>query len=98
MHFERSSWIDATVEQVFAFHERPDAIELLTPPGQSLKVVKRSGGIEEGAEVEFRIGAGPLKLRWVALHTEFEKNRLFVDRQESGPFASWIHRHQFSAE
>ena len=25
----------------------------------------------------------------------YEKNRLFVDEQLQGPFASWIHRHEF---
>ena len=35
--------------------------------------------------------------RWVALHTAYEKNRLFVDEQIDGPFARWIHRHEFEA-
>ena len=29
--FEYSSYINASVETVFAFHQRPDAIELLIP-------------------------------------------------------------------
>jgi ligand-binding SRPBCC domain-containing protein len=33
--------------------------------------------------------------RWVARHTGFEKNRFFEDTQVSGPFAKWIHRHEF---
>jgi ligand-binding SRPBCC domain-containing protein len=32
---------------------------------------------------------------WVALHSAYQKNRLFEDRQVSGPFAQWIHRHEF---
>jgi ligand-binding SRPBCC domain-containing protein len=38
---------------------------------------------------------GPI--RWVALHVEYEKNRFFEDRQISGPFARWDHRHEFEA-
>jgi ligand-binding SRPBCC domain-containing protein len=34
-------------------------------------------------------------MTWVAVHTEYDPPRLFVDLQESGPFASWRHRHQF---
>ena len=34
-------------------------------------------------------------MRWVAVHTAYEKNRLFVDEQEIGPFAAWVHRHEF---
>jgi ligand-binding SRPBCC domain-containing protein len=33
----------------------------------------------------------------VALHTAFQKNRFFEDQQISGPFAKWIHRHEFEA-
>ena len=32
---------------------------------------------------------------WVALHTAYEKDRLFVDKQIQGPFAYWVHRHEF---
>ena len=97
-HFEYSSWIDAPVETVFAFHERPDALEKLTPPGQRVEIVSRKGGIETGARVELRIHLGPVSMRWLALHVEYEKNRLFVDDQIRGPFRRWVHRHQFTVE
>ena len=29
------------------------------------------------------------------LITDFKANRYFVDIQEKGPFAKWIHRHEF---
>jgi ligand-binding SRPBCC domain-containing protein len=31
----------------------------------------------------------------VAEHTEYEPGRMFADRQVSGPFARWYHRHWF---
>lgn len=86
--------IQAPVEEVFAFHERPDALELLTPAFPPVRVVNKSGGIERGARVELRVGP----FRWLALHTEYEKNRLFEDEQVEGPMALWVHRHQFAAE
>ncbi len=96
MHFQYSSWFDAPVERLFGFHERPDAIELLTPPGQKLKVVSRSGGLEVGALVDLRVG--PLQMQWLAQHTDYEKNRLFVDEQVKGPFSHWVHAHRFESE
>jgi ligand-binding SRPBCC domain-containing protein len=42
--------------------------------------------------VVFRAFLGPFPVTWVAVHTAYEKNRLFVDEQESGPFAYWKHR------
>jgi ligand-binding SRPBCC domain-containing protein len=96
--FEFSSHIDASVEKVFAFHQRPDALELLTPPDRKIEVVHRAGGIHAGAVVEFLIPVGPFRVRWLAHHIAYEENRLFVDEQRKGPFAFWVHAHRFAPE
>lgn len=99
LHFAHASRIAAPVEAVFAFHERPDALELLTPPWQRVRVVRREGGLRAGAVVEFRIVVlGPLSLRWVAEHVEYRRHELFVDEQREGPFAAWRHRHLFERD
>jgi ligand-binding SRPBCC domain-containing protein len=89
--FVRSVIINAPVERVFAFHERPDALTRLSPSFPSVRVLRKTGGLEPGSRVELRVGPFP----WVALHTEYEKNRLFVDEQIRGPFLRWVHRHEF---
>jgi ligand-binding SRPBCC domain-containing protein len=94
-NFEYASIINAPVETVWKFHERPDVLELLNPPWQSIKVVRREGGLEVGAISEFRIYVGIIPLKWVARHVAYEKNRLFVDQQIEGPFHKWVHRHEF---
>jgi ligand-binding SRPBCC domain-containing protein len=91
--FVRQLLVRAPVAQVFAFHEREDALPRLSPPFPPVRVVSREGGIRPGARVDLRIGP----IRWLALHTAYEKNRLFVDEQIEGPFASWVHRHEFEA-
>jgi ligand-binding SRPBCC domain-containing protein len=96
MRFEFTTQIDAPVAKVFAFHERDDIFALLTPPWQNVELLSREGGLEAGAKVVFRAKLGPIPIIWVAQHTEFERNRLFVDIQVSGPFAHWKHRHEFS--
>ena len=89
--FVRQLVVQAPVATVFAFHERDDALALLSPPFPPLRVVSRQGGIQAGARVDLRIGP----IRWLALHTEYRVNELFVDEQIAGPFASWVHRHEF---
>src|SRR3990170_4312852 len=90
--FAASVVIDAPVADVFGFHERPDALALLTPAFPPVRVVQQSGGIQAGARVVLRVG---LVITWVAVHTAYEKDRLFVDEQLRGPFAIWVHRHEF---
>jgi ligand-binding SRPBCC domain-containing protein len=88
--------LDAPVESVFAFHASDGALKALLPPNG--RVVRREGGLEAGSRVELEFRLGPLRLRWVARHTEYRKNELFADVQERGPFRRWAHRHEFAAE
>jgi ligand-binding SRPBCC domain-containing protein len=92
--FVREVVIDAPVSEVFGFHERDDALALLSPVFPPVRVVKKTGGIEAGARVELRVAGF---IRWVALHTEYARNRLFVDDQIEGPFRRWTHRHEFES-
>jgi ligand-binding SRPBCC domain-containing protein len=89
--FVRSVIIDAPVETVFAFHERPDALRLLSPPFPPVRVAGKTGGLEKGSQVRLRVGF----VRWDAVHTAFERNQIFADQQVYGPFERWEHRHEF---
>lgn len=89
--FVRSVEVDAPVETLFAFHEREDALPLLTPAFPPVKLISKTPGIDVGTRVELKV----VVFRWVAFHTAYEKNRLFVDEQIEGPFAQWVHRHEF---
>ncbi len=97
--FTVSSYIAAPIEKVWAFHEAPDALERLTPPGNGIRVISRSGGIGVGARLKIEVSLlGPLKTEWHALHTECRAPEIFVDEQEKGPFSYWRHEHRFARE
>jgi len=94
--FRRSCTLPGPVEQAFAWHERPGAFTRLNPPWEYCEVVEHVGGIRDGARVAVRIGlAGPIKATWRLEHVDYLENRRFRDRQISGPFAAWDHRHLF---
>lgn len=95
MRFVKESRIAAPPASVFAFHESPGALERLTPPWEKVELVEGGGSIRPGSRVVLRTRLGPFSLRWVAEHTEYDPPRCFADRQVSGPFASWYHRHLF---
>ena len=98
LHFQYSSIIDAPVTTVWQFHERPDILDILTPPWQPVKVIGREGGLGIGAISEFRLSLGFIPVRWIAKHIECQPNCLFVDEQVEGPMQSWVHRHEFASE
>jgi ligand-binding SRPBCC domain-containing protein len=95
MLFVKESQIAAPPAAVFAFHESPGALLRLTPPWERIAVIAGGESIRPGSRVVLKTWLGPLPVRWVAEHTEYDPPRLFADRQVSGPFASWHHRHRF---
>jgi ligand-binding SRPBCC domain-containing protein len=96
--FEKRTRIPAPPEAVFAFHERPDALERLMPPWEDARIIERTGGLEEGARVVLEARIGPLKQRMVAVHTAYLKGRMFQDTMMEGPFARWVHTHRMEPD
>lgn len=94
MRFVKESFIRASPERVFAFHELPDAFRRLTPSWDGTRIVQSAPDLRPGATaiVEMRL-FGLLRQRWVAQHTAYDPPRMFEDVQVEGPFKSWRHRH-----
>lgn len=95
MRFVQESRIQATPERVFAFHESPGALQRLTPPWEKVEVESGGDSIRVGSRVVLKTNLGPIPLRWVAEHVEYDPPRRFADVQRSGPFRRWHHRHEF---
>ena len=85
-----------TPEQVFDWHERPGALERLTPPWGDIEVLHRSGGIQDGGKISLRLRRGPTSFRWDLRHRYYVYGRQFRDEQVNGPLRSWVHTHSFA--
>lgn len=95
MRFVKESTVDAPPAVVFAFHESEGALIRLTPPWEHVELVEGGGSIRPGSRVTLKTRVGPVAMKLVAEHTEYEPGVMFADRQVQGPFASWYHRHRF---
>jgi uncharacterized protein (TIGR01777 family) len=95
--FGATSPFDHPRSRVFRYHATPGAIDRLIPPWEPVQVAKRSDSLEVGSEVELIQTIFGLPRRWLARHTDLVHDRLFTDMQVSGPFAKWIHRHEFES-
>jgi ligand-binding SRPBCC domain-containing protein len=96
--FVLRSRMEVTAAEVYAWHALPDALERLTPPGEPVKMIEKTGGIERGARVVLEVGKWPFRQHWVAVHGDFEVGRFFTDQQVAGPFAYWNHTHMFEPQ
>ncbi len=95
--FVKSSEIQASARDVFAWHQSPDALQKLIPPWERVTIEQAPTSLGNGALAVLVLHVGPIKLRWIARHRDFidrgEQGGEFTDEQVSGPFASWVHRH-----
>jgi uncharacterized protein (TIGR01777 family) len=87
------------IDEVFAWHTRLGAFERLNAPWRPVVVVRASGSISPGAQVEIRVPlVAGLGIPWHLTHTAYDPPRLFRDEQTQGPFRSWKHSHLFTAQ
>jgi len=93
--FRHRSVLPHPPEAVFRWHTRPGAFERLLPPWESVRVLERSGGLEEGSRILLRVRRGPARFDWEVRHTRVEPDRGFTDEQVRGPFRRWRHAHRF---
>lgn len=88
-----SSVVDAPIDDVFTWHERPGALARLAPPWQPVRVAAEADNLRDGRAVLLLPG----RLRWVAQHRDCTPPREFTDELVGLPLR-WRHRHEFSAE
>ena len=93
MSIEYSSSVDHSIETVFAWHERPGALQRLSPPWLGARLVEEAGTLADGRAV-IRL---PGRIRWVAQHREFDPPLRFVDDLVSLPLP-WHHVHSFAPD
>ncbi len=51
--------------------------------------------IKQDTVLDYRIKSNGIPLRWRSLIVAWEPERMFIDLQVRGPYATWCHRHTF---
>ena len=92
--FTKRSRLNAPAGEVFAWHTRPGALERLLTPWQPVRILRRTGGIQDGAQVTIRMRAFGMPVTWTVEHRDYIEGQQFRDVQISGPFAHWTHTHR----
>src|SRR6476620_4946299 len=93
MLFTTESLIHASPERVFAFHEQPNALKMLTPPWESSRVIEAAKISEIGSRAIVETSLFGFRVQWIAEHTVYDPPHVFEDIQIKGPFRHWRHRH-----
>lgn len=93
--FDYTFTVAAPLAAVSAFHHDTRILKLLTPPPMFVQLHAYEP-LGEGSVATFTIWAGPIPLRWQAVHCNVGVNG-FTDTQASGPLRFWRHTHRFTA-
>ena len=93
--FSHRFTVSAPIEKVAAFHNDARALKILTPFPLWVQIHEVEP-LAENSRAEFTMWAGPIPLRWEALHTHVS-DQGFTDTQVNGPYRYWVHSHQFVA-
>ena len=91
--FIARSVIRTTPQQLFAFHQLPDAFLRLVPPGEKIRVLQVAPNLHAGGRTIVKIRIAFLWVTFESLHTDYDPPHFFEDQQVRGPFRSWRHRH-----
>lgn len=96
--FERSVWLNASPESVYAFHQDPRNITRISPA--SLKVEEVSCSVPACPREEFRLKVRQfgIPLEWVGFWEAAEFPSRLVDGARKSPFRHWRHHHVFRPE
>jgi ligand-binding SRPBCC domain-containing protein len=93
--FEYTTLVPTTMEAIIRFHEKSDALQLLTPPPLIVQIINDQRISNTQGSVEFILWFGPIPVRWVARHEAGPLPTSFIDRMTAGPMAYWQHQHIF---
>jgi ligand-binding SRPBCC domain-containing protein len=88
--------VQAPLSDVDAFHRRSASMAAITPPPIIVRIHSAPQLLQDGDQMDFTMWLGPLPIRWLA-QIEANGESGFIDRQQEGPFAEWVHRHAFIA-
>ena len=97
--FRAEQRIGRPLPEVFEFFSRAGNLERITPPWLSFSILgAEPAEVTSGTVIPYRLRLHGLPLVWVSQIEQFERGRVFVDRQLIGPYRQWIHRHEFEAD
>lgn len=94
----REQIIHRSLDEVFAFFERPDNLADITPPKMGFNILTPQPlEMRAGAVFDYVVTIMGINQFWRTLIEQYDPPHSFVDIQLSGPYRLWHHTHQFES-
>ncbi len=93
----RKQRVERPIEEVFAFFERPENLDTITPPSLRFRILTPLPIVmKEGALIDYSVRISGLPVRWTTYIDRYDPPHNFVDVQLRGPYSFWHHTHRFT--
>lgn len=93
----RSLTLEIPRKQVFDFFSNAANLERITPPELEFHIVTPQPiELKQGALIDYRLKMYGIPMNWRTEISVWNPPHSFTDRQLSGPYGQWIHRHTFT--
>jgi ligand-binding SRPBCC domain-containing protein len=84
-------------KQVFEFFSDAANLERITPPELKFHIVTpQPFELKQGALIDYELKMRGIPVKWRTEISVWNPPHSFTDRQLSGPYKQWIHRHTFT--
>lgn len=94
--FKKYLWIDEDTSKVFDFFSDENNLEKITPPYLNFKITgKSTKEISAGTFIDYKLKIHGVPAKWKTHISSFVKDKTFTDEQLKGPYAKWVHQHDF---
>lgn len=94
---ERQTILNKSIEEVFAFFDKAENLNKITPKDLSFTILNPGTQIQAGAVIDYKIKVFGLPFKWKTLISRHEPPQYFIDIQKKGPYVKWEHHHIFKA-
>lgn len=96
---ERTTHVPRPLEEVFPFFANARNLERITPPGMGFRITSTHPlNMKRNLMIDYQLRIAGIPLRWRSQIADWDPPHSFTDVQLTGPYAEWVHRHEFHAE